>query len=81
MLEQQKAVNTELSQFLDHLAFERRLSEHTVAAYRADLEHFFAWIRQKFRLTNGFRFLRIIICANIFLSIFIATKISASPVV
>lgn len=40
-------MHTELSRFLDHLAFERRLSEHTVAAYRADLEHFFAWIRTK----------------------------------
>lgn len=40
-------MNTELSRFLDHLAFERRLSGHTVAAYRADLEHFYAWIRTK----------------------------------
>lgn len=40
-------MNTELSRFLEHLSFERRLSEHTVAAYRADLEHFFLWVRTK----------------------------------
>jgi integrase/recombinase XerC len=36
-------MNTEIARFLHHLKFERRLSEHTVQAYRADLEHFYAW--------------------------------------
>lgn len=40
-------MNTELSQFLHHLRFERRLSEHTVEAYRADLEHFYSWLKAR----------------------------------
>jgi integrase/recombinase XerC len=40
-------MNTELSQFLHHLEFERRLSWHTVEAYRADLEHFYAWAQTR----------------------------------
>jgi integrase/recombinase XerC len=35
--------------FLQHLAFERRLSSHTVNAYRADLEHFLAWAQIKLK--------------------------------
>lgn len=38
-------MNSELSRFLHHLRFERRLSEHTVQAYRADLEHFYIWLK------------------------------------
>lgn len=38
-----------LEQFLNHLAYERRLSEHTVEAYRADLEHFFYWAQARLR--------------------------------
>lgn len=38
-------MNTAISKFLHHLKFERRLSSHTVEAYRADLEHFHAWIK------------------------------------
>jgi integrase/recombinase XerC len=41
-------MNTEISQFLHHLRFERRLSDHTVDAYRVDLEHFHAWAKTKF---------------------------------
>lgn len=37
----------EIEQFLQHLRHERRLSEHTVEAYRADLDHFFAWATAK----------------------------------
>lgn len=40
-------MNHELHKFLDHLRFERRLSEHTVEAYRADLEHFSTWFIAK----------------------------------
>lgn len=40
-------MNTELSKFLHHLKFERRLSNHTVEAYRADLEHFYSWLAIK----------------------------------
>lgn len=36
-------MNSQISLFLHHLSFERRLSWHTVEAYRADLEHFYAW--------------------------------------
>jgi integrase/recombinase XerC len=36
-----------LKEFLDHLAFERRLSEHTVAAYRRDLEDFSVWAQSR----------------------------------
>lgn len=42
-------MNTEISLFLKHLQFERRLSLHTVEAYRADLEHFFAWARTRIK--------------------------------
>lgn len=31
--------------YLDHLAVERGLSAHTVAAYRSDLREYFAWLR------------------------------------
>lgn len=40
-------MNTLISQFLHHLSYERRLSWHTVEAYRADLEHFHAWAKTK----------------------------------
>jgi integrase/recombinase XerC len=40
-------MNTEISHFLHHLSFERRLSSHTVEAYRADLEHFLMWAKTK----------------------------------
>lgn len=42
-------MNTELTRFLEHLTFERRLSEHTIAAYQADLSHFFDWTRTKIK--------------------------------
>ncbi len=45
-------MNTTLSQFLHHLSFERRLSEHTVEAYRADLEHFFAWAKSRLKVDD-----------------------------
>lgn len=40
-------MKSELSQFLHHLTYERRLSPHTVEAYRADLEHFNTWAQTK----------------------------------
>lgn len=40
-------MNTHIATFLEHLRDERRLSEHTVAAYRADLEHFSCWASTK----------------------------------
>ena len=43
-------MNTQLSMFLEHLAYERNLSRHTIDAYRADLEHFHAWA--KIRIGN-----------------------------
>jgi integrase/recombinase XerC len=45
-------MNTKLSRFLEHLSYERRLSEHTVAAYQADLEHFFLWARTKIKIED-----------------------------
>ncbi len=42
-------MKTEIAQFLHHLRFERRLSDHTVEAYRADLEHFSAWARTRMK--------------------------------
>jgi|SRR5579871_2971070 len=42
-------MNSEISQFLHHLNFERRLSHHTVEAYRADLEHFYAWAQTRLK--------------------------------
>lgn len=45
-------MNTELRRFLDHLACERRLSEHTVSAYRADLEHFLFWLKSKIAIDD-----------------------------
>jgi integrase/recombinase XerC len=40
-------MNTEIDQFLHHLQFERRLSSHTVDAYRCDLAHFSLWVSHK----------------------------------
>lgn len=40
-------MNSQIAQFLHHLRYERRLSDHTVEAYRADLEHFHAWAQTK----------------------------------
>lgn len=40
-------MNSEISQFLHHLTYERRLSSHTVDAYRVDLEHFFSWAQTR----------------------------------
>lgn len=40
-------MHTHMSSFLQHLSHERRLSEHTVDAYRVDLGHFQAWARTK----------------------------------
>lgn len=37
----------QIAQFLHHLAYERRLSEHTVHAYRADLEYFYVWAHKR----------------------------------
>src|SRR5580704_5962434 len=34
-----------ISQFLNHLSYERRLSNHTVSAYQNDLAHFHLWLR------------------------------------
>lgn len=45
-------MNTELSHFLEHLRYERRLSENTVAAYQADLSHFFDWARTKIAIED-----------------------------
>jgi integrase/recombinase XerC len=42
-------MQSHLSLFLQHLRYERRLSLHTVEAYRADLEHFFAWAFAKIK--------------------------------
>lgn len=39
-----------LSQFLLHLSTQRRLSDHTVAAYRRDLSHFVAWLGEPERI-------------------------------
>lgn len=42
----------QLLQFLNHLTYERNLSNNTVEAYRADLEHFFYWAQQKMPSNN-----------------------------
>ncbi len=41
-------MNTQIAQFLHHLRYERRLSDHTVDAYRVDLEHFHGWAKSRF---------------------------------
>lgn len=46
-------MNSDISHFLHHLQYERRLSEHTVSAYRADLEHFLLWAQIKVRRDVG----------------------------
>lgn len=38
-------MNAMVSAFVEHLVYERRLSSHTVDAYRSDLEHFEQWAR------------------------------------
>lgn len=42
-------MNNHVALFLDHLSYERRLSLHTVEAYRVDLEHFFQWAELRLR--------------------------------
>jgi integrase/recombinase XerD len=41
------ALAKQIQRFLDHLAVERGLSEHTVAAYRRDLERYAAFLRER----------------------------------
>jgi len=45
-------MNTQISQFLHHLSIERRLSPHTVNAYRADLQHFYSWAQTRIKATE-----------------------------
>jgi len=40
-------------QFLAHLTHQRRLSEHTVAAYANDLKQFFAWCAEQHGVTSA----------------------------
>jgi integrase/recombinase XerD len=40
-------LDADLDSWAWHLAFERRLSPHTVSAYRADLAGHFAWLRER----------------------------------
>lgn len=42
-------MNQHIKIYLDHLAFERRLSEHTLLAYQVDLEHFLSWLCGKLK--------------------------------
>lgn len=41
------ALDADLASWTGHLSFERRLSRHTVSAYRADLAAHFAWLRER----------------------------------
>lgn len=41
-------INTDLQHFFDYLQSERRYSEHTVSAYRRDLQHLFNCLNLKF---------------------------------
>ncbi len=41
------ALETAVAAWASHLAFERRLSPHTVSAYRSDLDIHFRWLRQR----------------------------------
>jgi integrase/recombinase XerD len=41
------ALDADLASWAGHLAFERRLSPHTVSAYRSDLAGHFAWLRKR----------------------------------
>lgn len=45
-------MQTHIALFVQHLCHERRLSEHTVLAYKTDLEHFFAWAKTKIRVDD-----------------------------
>jgi tyrosine recombinase XerC len=40
-------MQTHIALFLQNLEYERHLSEHTISAYRSDLEHFNRWARVK----------------------------------
>jgi len=42
-------MQTHIALFVQHLRCERRLSEHTVSAYKTDLGHFLAWAQTKIR--------------------------------
>jgi integrase/recombinase XerD len=41
------ALDVDLASWAGHLAFERRLSPHTVNAYRSDLARHFSWLRER----------------------------------
>jgi integrase/recombinase XerD len=41
------ALDADLASWAGHLSFERRLSPHTVSAYRSDLAGHFAWLRER----------------------------------
>ena len=41
------ALAKQLQRFLDHLAVERGLSEHTIVAYRRDLERYATFLRPR----------------------------------
>src|SRR5580658_9555658 len=76
-------MNTEISQFLQHLEYERRLSSHTVDAYRADLEHFYCWYQAKVK-TNSLALLDhyhvreyLAFCFHRYKNISIARRLSA----
>lgn len=42
----------DFSKFINHLKYEKRVSEHTVAAYENDLSHFFTFIDEKLQISN-----------------------------
>lgn len=46
-MKKKNIVSPLIDEFLDHLLFERRLSEHTAFAYRNDLDNFYIWALAK----------------------------------
>lgn len=74
----------QLEQFLQHLAFERRLSSHTVDAYRADIEHFAQWYERKVPSTDPLLHLNhyhlreyLALCLHNYKNVSIARRMSA----
>jgi len=43
---------TVLTQFLNYLKFEKRYSEHTIAAYQEDLQQFFIYLHEQFSIQD-----------------------------
>lgn len=47
------AYNTHIHSFISYLQFEKRYSQHTIEAYRSDLQEFFAYLEEEFDINDA----------------------------